>query len=203
MIKNIILDIGDVLVKTNYNDFLKNKGYDEQTVARIARATYLSPVWKELDRGEWSFGEIVDGFVKNNPEIEKTLRHVFDDMKDFILAYPYAAHWVCGLREKGLKVYCLSNISDKICRDCAKELEFLKYTDGRILSYEEKLIKPDPAIYQLLLKRYDLKADECIFIDDLENNVKAARELGIHGIVFQDRQQAECEIEKIRGNINE
>lgn len=99
MIKNIILDIGDVLVKTNYNDFLKNKGYDKQTVARIARATYLSPVWKELDRGEWSFGEIVDGFVKNDPEIEKTLRHVFDDMKDFILAYPYAAHWVCGLRE--------------------------------------------------------------------------------------------------------
>lgn len=99
MIKNIILDIGDVLVKTNYNDFLKNKGYDEQTIARIARATYLSPVWKELDRGEWSFGEIVDGFVKNDPEIEETLRHTFDDMKDFILAYPYAAHWVCGLRE--------------------------------------------------------------------------------------------------------
>lgn len=200
MIKNIILDIGDVLVKTNCFDFLKNKGFDKQAAARIARATYFSPVWKELDRGEWSFDEIVDGFVENDPEIEETLRHAFDDMKDFILAYPYAADWISELRKNGLRVYCLSNISDKICRDCAKELAFLKLTDGRILSYEDKLIKPDPAIYRLLLKRYDLKADECIFIDDLENNVKAACELGFHGIVFRNRQQAEQEIEIIRGN---
>lgn len=200
MIKNIILDIGDVLVKTNCFDFLKNKGFDEQAAARIARATYFSPVWKELDRGEWSFDEIVDGFVENDPEIEETLRHTFDDMKDFILAYSYAADWISELRKNGLRVYCLSNISDKICRDCAKELAFLKLTDGRILSYEEKLIKPDPAIYRLLLKRYDLKADECIFVDDLENNVRAACELGFHGIVFRNRQQAEQEIEKIRGN---
>lgn len=142
----------------------------------------------------------MDGFVENDPDIEETLRHVFDDMKDFILAYPYAADWISELRKNGLRVYCLSNISDKICRDCAKELAFLKLTDGRILSYEEKLIKPDPAIYRLLLKRYDLKADECIFIDDLENNVRAACELGFHGIVFRNRQQAEQEIEKTRGN---
>lgn len=200
MIKNIILDIGDVLVKTNCFDFLKNKGFDKQAAARIARATYSSPVWKELDRGKWSFNEVVDGFVENDPDIEETLRHVFDDMKDFILAYPYAADWISELRKNGLRVYCLSNISDKICRDCAKELAFLKLTDGRILSYEEKLIKPDPAIYRLLLKRYDLKADECIFIDDLENNVRAACELGFHGIVFRNRQQAEQEIEKTRGN---
>lgn len=201
MIKNIILDIGDVLVRLNMHVFFKNKGYDEQTVTRIVKATFFSPVWKELDRGAWSFDEILDGFVKNDTEIEEILRHIFDDMNEFIIAYPYASEWICGLRESGFRVYCLSNISDKICRDCAKEFEFLKFTDGRVLSYEEKLIKPDPAIYCLLLERYDLKADECIFIDNLENNVNAARKLGMYGIVFQNQLQAENEIKAIRRSL--
>lgn len=198
MIKNIILDIGDVLVKSNYHEFFVNKGYDEETVNRLEKATFFSPVWKELDRGVWDFTWILDGFVKNDPEIEEQLRSVFDDMSGFVTAYPYAVDWVCGLKENGLKVFCLSNISGKICDDCANELEFLKYVDGRILSYEEKLIKPDPEIYKRLLDRYGLCADECIFIDDIEQNVIAAKVLGIHGVVFKDRWQAMTEIGEIR-----
>lgn len=198
MIKNIILDIGDVLVKSNYREFFAAKGYDEETVERLEKATFFSPVWKELDRGEWSFSQIIDGFVKNDPKLEGALRTVFADMGGFITAFPYAVDWVCGLKESGFKVFCLSNISDKICRDCAKEMEFLRYTDGYILSYREKLIKPDPAIFRLLLERYCLSAEECVFIDDIEQNVNAARALGIHGIVFHDKAQVDNEIEMLR-----
>lgn len=90
MIKNIILDIGDVLVKSNYHEFFTQKGYDEETVNRLEKATFFSPVWKELDRGVWSFEEIIDGFVKNAPELETELRSVFEDMSGFVTAYPYA-----------------------------------------------------------------------------------------------------------------
>lgn len=198
MIKNIILDIGDVLAKSNYHEFFLNKGYDEKTVDRLEKATFFSPVWKELDRGVWGFPQISDGFVKNDPELESQLRTFFNDMSGFIKAFPYAVDWVCSLKESGLKVFCLSNISGKICDDCAEELEFLKYVDGKILSYEERLIKPDPEIFKRLLDRYGLSADECIFVDDIEQNVIAAKELGIHGIVFQNKSQAEHEIEMIR-----
>ncbi len=198
MIKNIILDIGDVLVKSNYHDFFIQKGYDEETVARLEKATFLSPVWKELDRGVWDFSQIMNGFVKNDPGIEKPLRSVFNDMGGFITAYPYAVDWVCKLKESRLKIFCLSNISGKICDDCADELEFLKLVDGKILSYEERLIKPDHRIFRLILERYGLSADECIFIDDIDRNVIAAETLGIHGIVFRNQQQAASEIEEIR-----
>lgn len=198
MIKNIILDIGDVLVKSNWHDFFIGKGFDESNVKRLANATFHSPVWKELDRGEWDFSRIVDGFVENDPEMEETLRHVFDDMSGFIAAYSYAADWICRLKERGVNVFCLSNISDKICRDCSQELDFLRFTDGRVLSYEEKMIKPDPAVYRLILERYGLSAEECIFIDDIENNVNAAKALGINGIVFQNQPQADWEIEALR-----
>lgn len=198
MIKNIILDIGDILVKSNYHEFFRNKGYDEETTMRLEKATFFSSVWKELDRGVWEFSRIIDGFVENAPELEEQLRTVFNDMSGFVKAFPYAVEWVRSLKESGSKVFCLSNISGKICDDCADELEFLKYTDGKILSYEEKLIKPDPKIYRRLLEKYGLCAEECIFVDDIRQNVIAAEELGIHGIVFNNRTQAEKEIETIR-----
>lgn len=198
MIRNIILDIGDVLVKSNYRRFFADKGYDDEMIGRLEKATFFSPVWKELDRGVWNFSQVVDGFVKNDPEIEEQLRSVFDDTGGFITAYPYAVIWIRELKESGLKVFCLSNISGKICDDCANELKFLEYVDGKLLSYRERLIKPDPEIFRLLLNRYGLSAEECIFIDDMEQNVTAARALGIHGIVFKEQRQAMNEIEKIR-----
>ena len=198
MIKNIIFDIGDVLVKSNYHEFFLSKGYDEETAVQLEQATFFTPVWKELDRGVWSFEEIIEGFVKNAPHLEEALRTVFDDMDGFIKVFPYVKEWIQSLKKSGFKVYCLSNISDKICRDCAKDMGFLEYTDGYVLSYQEQLIKPDSAIFRLILERFGLSAEESIFIDDIESNVAAAKELGIHGIVFKNKEQAEQRIEEMR-----
>ncbi|MBQ9262621.1 MAG: HAD family phosphatase [Clostridia bacterium] len=198
MIKNIILDIGDVLVKSNYQAFFQRKGLDRETANRVANATFFSPAWRELDRGVWPFERILDAFVENDPQDEEILRTVFQDAADFIVAYPYAESWIRSLQAEGLKVYCLSNLSDKIVSDCWKELAFLDLVDGRILSWEEKLIKPNPKIYRLLLDRYQLRAEESVFLDDSTANVEAAISVGLHGIVFQNQQQAAQEIERIK-----
>lgn len=198
MIQNIILDIGDVLVRTNHPEFFQQKGFDEETIKRVAKATFFSPAWRELDRGVWPFDQIVDAFVENDPQDESILRTLFDDASGFVTVYPYTASWIRSLRAEGLKVYCLSNISDKIASDCQKELAFLDLVDGHVFSWEEKLIKPDPAIYHLLLERFHLQTEECIFIDDSAANVAAAESVGLHGIVFQTQPQAAQEIEKLR-----
>ena len=91
----------------------------------------------------------------------------------------------------------LSNFPEKMLRDCAEDMIFLKETDGGILSYQEKLIKPMPAIYWTLLDRYGLEAEECVFIDDTSVNIEAARRLGIHGIVFESREQVEKELNSL------
>ena len=72
--------------------------------------------------------------------------------------------------------------------------EFLDETDGGILSYRDKIIKPDRAIYELITKRYDLIPGECVFIDDTEKNIIAAREFGMNGIVFKTYEQVEDEL---------
>ena len=94
-------------------------------------------------------------------------------------------------------MYYLSIFSHKAEVECADALNFLPEMEGGILSYKEHLIKPEPEIYQLLLKRYGLKAEESVFLDDTLKNVEAAEEQGIHGIHFLTKEQAEKELRKL------
>ena len=198
MIRNVILDIGDVLVHSDFERFFKKQGYNDDMVIRLSKGTFLSPAWRELDRGVWSMDEIMEAFVRNDPGLEDALRSVFRNTEGFVRKYPYTESWIRVLKASGLKVYCLSNLSGLIYDGCANELGFLGMVDGYILSWREKLAKPDPKIYRLLLDRYSLRAEECIYVDDSETNVLAAADLGMTGIVFQDQKQAEHEIQRIR-----
>lgn len=197
MIRNIVFDIGNVLTDFRWKDFLRDKGFDEAMIGRIAKASVLSPFWNEIDRGEWETEEILQEFIKLDPEIEKEIRTAFEDVHGMVTPRDYAVPWIKGLKEKGYHVYYLSNFSDKARLDCADALDFLPYMDGGILSYQERLIKPDPKIYQRLLERYGLKAQECVFLDDTAVNIEAAKELGFTGIVFQTKEQAEEELARL------
>lgn len=197
MIRNIVFDIGNVLTDFRWRGFLEDKGFDESMIGRIAKASVESPVWHEFDRGGWSDEELFQAFVNNDPEIEKELHQAFDNVHGMVTARAYAVPWVKKLKGNGYHVYYLSNFAGKAHRECEDALEFIAYADGGILSYQDKMIKPDPAIYNLLLSRYRLKAEETVFLDDLPKNVEAAEREGMHGIVFETMEQAEEELRKL------
>lgn len=197
MIRNIVFDIGNVLTDFRWKEFLVDKGFDGEMIRRIARASVESPLWKEIDRGEWDREKLMQEFIKLDPEIETEIRFAYEDVHGMVTPRAYAIPWIKELKEKGYGVYYLSNFSDKAYVDCADALEFIPYTDGGILSYRERIVKPEPEIYRLLLKRYGLKAEDCVFLDDLEVNVEAARKEGIAGIVFQTKEQAEEELARL------
>lgn len=197
MIKNIIFDIGNVLTDFRWKDFLQDKGFDGEMIKRIAAASILSPLWCELDRGAWTEEELMQGFIGEAPELEKELHIAYDDIHGMVTPRAYAIPWLQELKAKGYRVLYLSNFSRKAEAECSEALDFLPYMDGGILSYKEQLIKPDPAIYQLLLARYNLVPEECVFLDDTLANVEAAEALGIHGIHFITKEQAEEELHKL------
>lgn len=190
MIRNIVFDIGNVLTDFRWRAFLKDKGLDDAMIGRIAEASVESAMWKELDRGVLSDEELMQGFIANDPEIAEQLHLAFDDIHGMVTIRDYAVEWVQELKKKGLHVFYLSNFSRKAEEECADSLAFIPYMDGGILSWKDRLIKPDPRIYDLLLSRYDLRAEECVFIDDLPENVEGAIKQGMHGIIFQTREQA-------------
>ncbi len=194
MIKAVIFDIGNVLTDFSWQQMYREKGLGGETFERVARATVQSPFWCELDRGVMTFDEVMEKFVSLDKEMEDEIRRVLTDAHGIVTGRAYAVPWVCSLKKLGLKVYVLSNFSEKIWHDCKDALEFYEYTDGGIISYKEHLIKPDPAVYELLFKRYELKPEECVFIDDLKENVDVAITLGVHGIVFNTFAQAKEEL---------
>lgn len=197
MIRNVIFDIGNVLTDFRWKEFLQDKGFDEAMIARIAKASVLSPFWAEVDRGEWDAEKLMREFVKLDPEIEDELYKAYDNIQGMVTKRDYAIPWIRELKDKGFGVYYLSNFSDKAYVDCFDALDFIPYTDGGILSYRDRVIKPDERIYRLLLSRYQLEAQECVFLDDTPANVEAAKKLGFAGIVFRTKEQAQDELQAL------
>ena len=200
MIKNIIFDIGNVLTDFRWEGFLRDKGFDGEMFERIANASVRNPVWAEFDRGVWTDEQIINAFVEAAPELEKELHIAFDDIHGMVTPRDYAIPWLEELKSKGYHVWYLSNFGRKAEVECSECLNFLPVMEGGILSYKDKLIKPDKAIYQLLLDRYGLIAEECVFLDDTLANVEAAESIGIHGIHFLSKEQAEEELRKLGVN---
>ncbi len=194
MIRNVVFDIGNVLTDFRWEQFLKDKGFDEAMIGRIARASVLSPFWGEFDRGEWDDEKLMREFVKLDPEIEDELYRAYGNIRGMVTKRDYAIPWIKELKDRGCGVYYLSNFSYKAYVDCRDALDFIPYMDGGILSFQDRVIKPDEKIYRLLLSRYQLQARECVFLDDTPANVDAAEKLGFAGIVFDTREQAQEEL---------
>ncbi len=197
MVRNIVFDIGNVLSDFRWKGFLMDQGFSEEMALRIGRASTMHPYWNEIDRGVWSEKQLLDAFVSNDPEIEREIRSAFANTHGIVTPRAYAIPWIKELKSKGYGVYYLSNFSEKAERECSDALAFIPYTDGGILSYREKITKPDPAIYELLLTRYALKAEECVFLDDTLRNVQGAEAVGMRGICFRTKEQAQEELKKM------
>ena len=196
-IKNIIFDIGNVISRFDWEGTYRSKGYEGSMLERLGKATARSDDWKEYDRGILTAEQVLERFIENDPEIEEEIRHALSEFSLIVKPVEYAIPWIKSLKQKGYRCYYLSNFSEIAERECREALAFLPLMDGGILSWHEKVIKPDPAIYRLLLDRYDLKPEECVFMDDTAENLPPAAELGIHTICFTTQQEAVKELAKL------
>lgn len=202
MIKNIVFDIGNVLVKFGWKEYFASFGWPYEVQEKVAKASVLDPFWNEMDMGNLSDEEILNGFIERGPDVEEELRQMFADFKDLLIQFKYTKGWIRDLQNRGYKVYCLSNMSYKAVREC-EALNFLDMVDGYVLSCDVRMTKPDLEIYKKLLNTYNLKAEECLFFDDLEANIIASREVGFNGVVFTDLKSAVKTIEDIEASEKE
>lgn len=197
MITTIIFDIGNVLVDFCWEEYLDSFQFAPAIREKVAGATVLNNAWNEFDRGGSEEDELIEDFVRNAPEAEQEIRLFCQDIHDMLRRRESTIPWIEELKSMGLKVYYLSNFSKKAARECAHVLDFIPHTNGGILSYEEKIIKPDPEIYELLIERYKLVPGECVFLDDREDNCEAARKLGMKAVCFTTKENAIKELKKL------
>lgn len=194
MVKNLIFDIGMVLVGFEPKPVVKAMGFDEEETERILKATVRNEIWKEYDRGVWSTEMVHDAFVATDKEMEEGIRAFLDNMRDTIVTKPEIVPWFKRLRAEGYKIYYLSNYPDHLLKQTLCKMTFMDYVDGGIFSFREKYIKPDPEIFKLVANRYGLIPEECMFFDDRLENVEGARSVGMKAYVFEGLEDADSHI---------
>ncbi len=194
--KNIVFDIGNVLVDYRPKEFLGELGLSEDICKRIIKASVMNPCWEQFERAAITEQEAIDGFVAADPEIKTEIEAAFKNINGMLTLRDYAVDWIKSLKESGFGVYYLSNYSHKAYKECSETLTFIPLTDGGLLSFQAKMTKPDPEFYKLFLNKFDLNAEDCIFVDDTPKNVEAAEKLGFKGICFDNWQDVD---RKIRG----
>ena len=104
---------------------------------------------------------------------------------------------LCALKEKGTPLYALTNWSAETFPHALERYDFLRWFRGTVVSGTEKLVKPDPRIYHLLIERFAIDPAEAVYIDDNKRNAEVASELGLHGIHFTSPNALRAELEKV------
>ena len=184
MIRNVIFDIGQVLMRFDWPGFIEAE-VGRETGALLTEAMWNYGVWNELDRGVWSREELLAGFAAHAPGYEKEIRQVYEHVGRACARHDYAIPWLREMKEAGYHVFYLSNYSHYMMDEAPQVLDFLPLMEGGIFSCDVHFCKPDRRIYECLCERYGLIPEECYFIDDNGDNIRAAVEYGMHGSVFE------------------
>ena len=195
--ENIIFDVGQVLVKYDWETYLDSFGFPKEERDKIAEVVFQSNTWNERDRSSETEQYYVDQMVKAAPEYEKDIREVMRRSDETIEKTDYAETWVKYLKNQGYHLYVLSNYGTYMLDRTKQDMSFLKYMDGVVFSCDVQQIKPEVDIYKTLLKRYSLKPEKSVFLDDRAVNCEGAGKAGIHTIQFENLKQAAKALEKL------
>ncbi|MBR6850495.1 MAG: HAD family phosphatase [Lachnospiraceae bacterium] len=199
MIRNIVFDIGNVLAAFRWEDYIRyDLGYPEEIAKVFGERFIVHPLWDEFDLGVRETNDIIADMKATVPEYRDEVNVFFERIADIVETYPYSRKWIGELKDSGYRVYLLSNYPRETFRLHERlKFDFTDLVDGKVVSGFERMSKPDPRIYRLLLDRYRLKAEECVFLDDRQVNIDTAIRLGMQGILFTGYENAKPKLEKI------
>lgn len=186
MIKNVIFDIGKVLLSYEPYEYVMSFGYNKELSKKIYNIVFEDNRWLNLDRGTMTDEEYVNILIEENPNYTNEIKETFNNWFTMLKPMQTTVDFYIKLKELGYNIYLLSNFSDISYNKAEKKYNFLNLANGKIISYAVKTVKPEKKIYELLISKYNLIPEECIFIDDRIENILMANEFGINTIHFID-----------------
>lgn len=193
-IDTVIFDLGSVLVKNTFRENIVNsKIPDEDYEYLIFKYAEMSQHITET----MSTDEAIELFKTSlKPEFKKYAKEIFTVLNTGIKPFEFTETMIKNLKDKGYKVYYLSNwnrASFELCKEKGL-FDFLKLFDGGIVSYEVDMMKPEKTIYNLLIDKFSINPAKAIFFDDRKENVDAAISVGLHAEVFDVKKHTEYDI---------
>jgi 2-haloacid dehalogenase len=184
--KAVIFDLGGVLIDWN-PAYVFDQMFDDKEKKKHFFENICTSDWNEQQDAGRSLQQATEELVKLHPEWKEYIEAYYGRWEE-MLGGPIegTVEILRALRQKkDLKLYALTNWSGETFPVALKRYDFLHWFDGRVVSGDEKMRKPFPQFYRLLLNRFSLKPSDALFIDDNERNVRAAEDLGIRSLVFR------------------
>jgi 2-haloacid dehalogenase len=191
----VVFDIGNVLINWDPR-LLYRKLFATEAEVDHFLTTICPPEWNlEQDRGrEWRFAEEL--LIAKHPAYAEPIRAWRARWHEMVPgAIDGTVEILKQLKQSGVPLYAITNFASDTFKEAQTRFPFLATSFMDIvISGQEKLLKPDAAIYQVLLKRNQLKASDCVFIDDSPKNVAAANSLGITGLLFESPEKFRADL---------
>lgn len=202
MIKNLIFDVGEVLLEYRWTDMLMDYGLSHSEAKRIGEELFHKPIWTAgLDGGLLTIEKAIEKYAVLHPDDIDVISWFLRHGEFMMVRRPEVWEKLDLLKKKGYKIYILSNYSEELFTKHTKDAEFLNILDGGIISYQIHLLKPNARIYKALLEKYSLKAEECMFFDDKEENVKGASRVGIKAVRVTSRDMLNIMLDEMMENV--
>jgi putative hydrolase of the HAD superfamily len=181
MIKNIIFDMGGVIIRFTPKETFKRYFPDNDDSDRIFDVLFRQNIWGAQDLGTKTVAEVAEDACALLPgRLHEPLTKLLLNWWDEMPPVPEMCEFIAGLKSKGFGIYLLSNTPPEIYNRM-DSIPAFRYFDGIIASCDWKCVKPDPEIYRILFREFSLLPEECYFIDDTRVNIDGASAVGMKG----------------------
>ncbi len=182
MIRNIVFDLGNVLISFRPAEFLEKNNYPAQIREKLINDVFRSNEWILLDNGDISLAEAIERITAKSSLESGEIARIFTKRTEIMFPIKENAKLLPALKKEGFKLYYLSNFPADIFDEVKSGYYFFSHFDGGMISADVRASKPGLKIFRIFLKKYSLDPGECLYIDDSEANVKSAESLGMTGM---------------------
>jgi len=188
MIRNIIFDIGGVLLDYNPKTYLDKLDIKESRRNKLNDVIFHDQRWKDCLNGFISNSELIEQLVRENLEYKNEIELILskDSLKYMLPPKQEMIEYYKSLKQKGYKIYLCSNITKDTYNYIKDSFEIIQVAEGGVFSCFENISKPNPEIYYRLIEKYNLEIEKSILIDDTKRNVMSANDIGLSGILFNN-----------------
>ena len=199
MIKNIIFDLGNVLLSWKPEEYLINKGFTKDSRETILKDVFRTPEWLALDDGTISLDEAAESIASKSSLNRGEIYAVFDLRTKILFPLEGNTRMLPWLKKEGFKLYYLSNFPEDIFDEVEAKYDFFRIFSGGLISAKAKVSKPDERIFRKLLDTYSLLPEESLFIDDTHANAISAETLGISVIHLSEPSSLKDKLQNFLG----
>lgn len=191
MIKNIIFDIGGVLLEYNPKNYLDKLDIEETKRKEINHIIFHNQKWKDCLNGMINNKQLVEYLTEQNSHYSKEIEQILDkeNLKYMLPPKNEMIEYYKTLKQNGYNIYLCSNITEDTYNYIYDEFDIIQEANGGVFSCFENISKPNVEIYKNLIKKYSLNVEESILIDDTKRNIETANQIGLKTMLFNDIQQ--------------